>query len=123
PQDIVRHEGTIDEGLPGFHMVAGMDEEPLAVRHQMLALDAAFALDDDRPLAAALLLQNFDNAIDLGHDSRVLWLAGLEDFRDARQTTRDIADAGSFTGRFAQHGASTYDLAFIDHDMGPLGQV
>ena len=93
PQDVVRHQRPIDQGLAGLHVVARVDEEPLAVRHQVLALDAAFAADDDRPLAAALLLEDLDHAVDLGHHRRVFRLAGLEDFRHPRQTAGDVGDA------------------------------
>ena len=123
PQDVVRHERAIDQGLAGLDVVARVDEEPLAVRHQMLALDAAFAADDDRPLAAALFLEDFDHAVDFGHHGRILRLASLEDFRHPRQTAGDVGDAGRFAGRLAEHRAGRDDLAFIDHDVGPFRQV
>ena len=49
----MRHERTIDQRLAGPNEVAGVDAEVLSVRYEMLAFDAAFAADDDRPLAAA----------------------------------------------------------------------
>ena len=58
-QDIVRHERTIDQRLAGSHDVARVHAQVLAVRDQVLALDAAFAADDDRPLAALLLARGF----------------------------------------------------------------
>ena len=51
-QDVVRHQRSVDQRLAGFDDVAGVDEEALAVRHQVFAFDAAFAADDDRSFAA-----------------------------------------------------------------------
>ena len=59
-EDVVRHQRAVDQGLAGPDEVAGVDAQVLAVRDEVLALDAAFAADDDRPLAAALLAQQFD---------------------------------------------------------------
>ena len=79
-----------------------MDAEVLSVGDEVLALDAALALDDDCPLAAALLAEDFHDAVDLGDDGRVLRLAGLEDFRHAGQTAGDVLRAGHFAGRLGQ---------------------
>src|SRR5690606_12622819 len=98
-QDVVRHQRTFDQGLARLDVIAGVDEESLAVRHQVLALDPRLAADDDRPLAAALLAQDFHHAVDLGDNRRILRLAGFEDFRHARQTARDVGNARSLARR------------------------
>ena len=115
--------GPSTSASPALHVVAGVHAEVLAVRHEVLALDAAFAADDDRPLAAALLAEHFDDAVDLGHDGRVLRLAGLEDFGHARQTAGDVLRAGDFAGRLGQQRAGRDGLAFVDFDVGLFGQV
>ena len=55
PQNIVRHQRTIDQRMTGSNDVARMHQEPFARRNQVLAFDAALALDGDRSLAAAFL--------------------------------------------------------------------
>src|SRR6185295_11313388 len=62
-ENIVRHERTVDERLAGTHKVARVDAQVLAVRNQVLAFDATFAADNNRPLATALFAQDFDRAI------------------------------------------------------------
>ena len=104
-EDVVGHERPIDEGLAGADEGAGVDAEVLAVRDEVFALDAAFAADDDRPLAAALLAQQLHDAVDLGDDCRVLGLAGLEDLRHAGQAAGDVLGAGDFAGRLGQQRA------------------
>jgi hypothetical protein len=48
-------ERTVDQRLAGAHVVALVHAQVLALRHQVLALlEATFALDDDRALAARL---------------------------------------------------------------------
>ena len=101
----MRHQRTVDQRLAGPHEVAGMHPQVLAVRDEVLAFDAAFAADDDRPLAAALLAQQFDGAVDLGDDGRILRLAGFEDFRDSRQTAGDVLRARHFARRLGQQRA------------------
>ena len=92
-QNVVRHERPVDQRLAGSHEVARVDAQVLAVRHEVLAFDAAFAADDDRSLAAALLAENLDGAVDFGDDRRILRLASFEDFRHARQTAGDVLRA------------------------------
>ena len=95
----------------------------LAVRDEVLAFDAAFAADDDRPLAAALFAEHFDGAVDFGDDGRILRLASFEDFRHAGQTAGDVLRAGDFARRLGQERAGVIDLAFVDFDVGLFGQV
>ena len=101
----MRHQRTVDQRLAGADEVAGVHAQVLAVGNEVLALDAAFAADDDGPLAAALFAQQLDRAVDLGDDGRVLWLAGLEDFGHPGQTAGDVLRAGDFARRFGQQRA------------------
>ena len=98
----MRHQRAIDQRLAGPDEVAGVHAQVLAVGNQVLALDAAFAADDDRPLAAALFAQQLDRAVDLGDDGRFLRLAGFEDFGHAGQTAGDVLRAGDFARRLGQ---------------------
>jgi hypothetical protein len=56
----------------------------------VVLLDARVGDDADGHLALALVGVDLDAARDLGHDGRVLGLAGLEDLGDAGQTTDDV---------------------------------
>ena len=80
-------------------------------------------LDDDRALAAPLLAQQLDAAVDLGHDRRLLGPAGLEDLGDARQTAGDVLGAAHLARRLGQQRAGRDHLAVADLEAGPLGDV
>ena len=97
--------GPSTRASPARTIVARMHPQMLAVGDEVLVLHAALVLDDDRPLAAALLLADLDLAVDLGHDRRILGLAGLEDLGDPRQTAGDVLRAARLTGRLGQHMA------------------
>ena len=93
---------SIDKRLSRSHIVPGMNEETFVRWYQMLAFNARFAANDDGSFASAFLAQNIDGTIDFGQDRRFLRLSGLENLRYPRQTSRDIANARSLTGRFRQ---------------------
>ena len=57
PQDVVRHQWAIDQRFARANEVTRVDTQVLTVRNEVLALDAAFAAHDDRPLAAALFAE------------------------------------------------------------------
>ena len=115
--------GPSTRASPAQDERAGVDAEVLAVRDEVFALDAAFAADDDRPLAAALLAEDFHLAVDLGDHGRVLGLAGLENLRHAGQTAGDVLGAGHFAGRLGQQRAGRDLAAFHDFDVGLFRQV
>ncbi len=91
--------------------------------HEVLALDAALVLDDDRPLAAALLFEQLDAAVDLGDDGRLLGPPGLEQLGDAGQAAGDVLGAADLARGLGQQGAGGDLLALLDLDAGPLGDV
>ena len=68
----------------GSNAVAAVDAEVLAVRDEVLALDAALVADDDRALAAPFFFEKLDATIDLGDDRRFLGASGLEELGDPR---------------------------------------
>ena len=76
----------------------------------------------DGALAAALLAQA-DLAGDLGHDGGLARPAGLEDFRDARQTAGDVLRAADLARRLGQQGAGRDLLALAHLQVGLLGDV
>ena len=119
----MRHQRPVDQGLSGLDHVTRMDQKPLAVRDQVLAFDARFAADDNRPLAAPFFAEDFDGAVHFGDDRRVFGLAGLENFRDSRQTARDIGDARRLARGLGHHRAGRQERALGDLDMRPFGQV
>ncbi len=90
--------GPSTSASPARTIVAGVDAEVLAVGDQVLALDAGFAADDDRPLATLLFAEHFDRAVDLGDDGRILRLAGFEDLGHARQTAGDVLRTATLRG-------------------------
>ena len=80
-------------------------------------------LDDDRPLAAPLLVEELDAAVDLGDDRRLLGPPGLEELGDARQAAGDVLRAADLARGLGQQGAGGDHLAVADLDAGPLGDV
>src|SRR6185437_14577255 len=119
-EDVVRHERPFDEGVAGADAVAAVDAEVLAVGHQVLALDAALVLDDDRPLAAALLVEQLDAAVDLGDDGRLLGPPRLEQLGDPRQAAGDVLGAADLARGLGQQGAGGDLRPLLDLDARPL---
>ena len=122
-KNVMRHEGAVDQRFARLDDVAGVNAEMFAMCDKMLALNTAFILHHDGSLAAALLSEQFHLAVDLGHDGRILRLAGLKDFGHARQTTGDVLRARSFTGRLGKHVSGGNLLARRDFDVGLFWQV
>ena len=117
------HQRAVHQRLAGTNEGARVDAEVLAVRDEVLAFDARLALDDDGALAAALLAEDFHDAVDFGDDRRVLGLAGLEDFGHPRQAAGDVLRAGDLARRLGQQRAGRDPVAFLDLDVGLFGQV
>ena len=90
PEDVVRDERPLDERVAGADAVAAVDAEVLAVGDEVLALDPALVLDDDRPLAPALLVEQLDPtpSDELDRD----WVASLvAQLADHRAELADLA--------------------------------
>ena len=111
PEDVVRDQRAFDQRVAGADAVGAVDAEVLAVRHEVLALDAALVADDDRPLAAPLLVQQLDAAVDLGDDRRLLGPPGLEELGDAGQAAGDVLGAAHLARGLGQQGAGRDHLA------------
>ena len=116
--------GPSTSASPARTNVAGVDAQVLAVRRRGARVRCRVSLrDDDGPLAAALFAEDFHGAVDFGDDGRILGLAGLEDFRHARQTAGDVLRARHLAGRLGQQRAGRDLLAFDDFDVRLFGQV
>ena len=122
-QNVVRHQWAVNERVTRLHVVARVDAGVLVLRDQVLVLDTALVANDNRTLAALLLFENLDHAVDFGDDGRVLRLAGLEDLRDARQTTGDVLRSTCLSWRLGDDGAWRDRLAFFDFEVSLLGHV
>ena len=88
----MRDQRPVHEGVACADAVARVDAQVLAVRDQVLDDLAALGLDEDRPLAAALLAE-LDDAVDLAHDRGVAPPPRLVDLRHAREAADDVLRA------------------------------
>ena len=120
--------GAVDERIAFLDVVAGVHAQMLAVRHQVFLLDAdglagvVDGLDDDGALALAFFAQA-DAAGNLGHDGGLARPAGLEDFRDARQTAGDVLGAAHFARRLGQQRPGRHHLAGPHFQVGLFRDV
>ena len=94
PEDVRRDERALGERVAGGDVVAGVDEQVLALRHVVVVLETGVGDDPDGHLALALVRVQLDLAGDLGGDRGVLRRPRLEDLGDAGQTTDDVRGAG-----------------------------
>ena len=62
------HQRAVHERLARPHERARVDAKMFAVGDEVFAFDAAFAAHDDRAFSAALLAQQFHDAVDLAND-------------------------------------------------------
>src|SRR5437016_2003004 len=127
-QDVMRNQRTVHERIAFLDIVAGVNAEMLAVRHQVLAFFAdGFTLvidrlDQDRALAAAFLPQA-DDASDLGHDGGLARPARLKDFRDAGQAARDVLGSAYFARRLGQQRTGRHLLILANLEMRFLWHI
>src|SRR6266851_7502308 len=114
-QDVVRCRVAFDDEVALFDDIAVLQVNVLALRDQVLArlLGLVHRLDRDATLVLVVAAEA-DRAGDFGDDRRVLWLAGLEQFGDPRQTARDVARLGAFC-RDTRQDVAGLDLAADVH--------
>ena len=123
-QDVGRNERSLGQRVACLDAVAGVDEQLPALRHVVVVLESGVADDDEIViLPLALLRAELDEAVDLGHDGRILRLARLEDLGDARQTARDVLRAGDLARLAREQRARRDLLALLHFDAGLAGQV
>src|ERR1019366_15568 len=108
-QNVVRRRIALDDEIALFDDIAVLQMDVLALRDQVLArlLVLVHRLDRDAALVLVVAAEA-DGARDFRDDRRVLWLAGLEQFGNPRQT------AGDVTGLGALGGDTRQDVAGLD---------
>ena len=119
----MRHQRPLDQRVAGPDAVAAVHAEILAVRHQVLALDAALVANDDGSLAAAFFVEQLDAAVDLGDDRRLLGPAGFEELGDPRQAAGDVLGSAHLSRGLGQQRSGRDHLIVGDLDARPLGDV
>src|SRR5882762_9730399 len=116
-QQVVQVQRAIDQSLTGLDVVAFLYVDVHAARNRVFLRGfAIFAFDVD--LAHAL--DDFavaHHAVNFADDRGVLWLARLEEFHDARQTSGDVLGLGGFSRDFREHVAGLYFVAVLDHQV------
>src|SRR5438552_8970117 len=102
-QNVVRRRIALDDEIALFADIAVLQMDVLALRDQVLAglLVLVHRLDRDAALVLVVAAEP-DGAGDFRDVRRVLWLAGLEQFRHPRQTAGDVAGLGAFGGNTRQ---------------------
>src|SRR3979411_2213360 len=98
-QDVVRRRIAFDDEIALFDDVAVLQMDVLALRDQVLPglLGLVHRFDRD-PALVLVVAAEADGAGDFRDDRRVLWLAGLEQFGNPRQTAGDVAGLGALGG-------------------------
>src|SRR6266404_725076 len=116
-QQVVQVQRAIDQGLTGPDMVAFLNVDVHAARNRVFLRGlAVFAFYVD--LAHAL--GNFavaHHAIHFADDRRILRLARLEEFHDARETSGDVLGLGRLSRDFREHVAGLHLVAVPDHQV------
>ncbi len=86
---------AIHEAVADFHIIAFLNGNMFAFRDQVFHRFAlAVTGNDDDAALVLIILAEFDPSHGFGNDGIVLGLAGLEQLRDARQATGDVAGLG-----------------------------
>src|SRR5215472_797472 len=115
---VVKVERAVDESFTGLDVVAFLNVDVHAARDgvflgglSILAFDVDFAhaLGD---FAVA------NGAVNFADDGRILGLAGLEEFDDARETAGDVLGLGGFARNLRKHVARGNIVAVPDHQVG-----
>src|SRR6185503_15311321 len=120
-EDFVRVDGPFGELLPLLDEVAFENDDVLADGDEVLFLGPRLrVLDEDAPLAAHAGAE-VDHAVDLGDFSSVLGMAGLEEFRHARETARNVLGLGALARRFRHECAGDDLVTFLDDDVRARG--
>src|SRR6266536_620640 len=108
PQHLLGVGHTVDDGLADVDLLAVLDPQARAARHDRLPLLAL--VRGDRHLDALVDLLDGDPAGELRDRRHALWRAGLEQLLDTRQTVGDVL-AGDATGVEGPHGELRARLA------------
>ncbi len=120
-EDVVGVGGAFHEGVASADAVAGVDGEVFAFGDEVFFGFADIGADDEAAFAFGVFTK-FDFAFDVGDDGLFFGFAGLEEFRNARQTTGNIFRFRCFAGDFGEGGAGVNDFVFFDEDVGLDGE-
>ena len=102
-------------------MVAGVHDDVLVDRDEVLFDVVGDGIADEELAAAAGVAAQLDDAVDLGDFGGVLGHAGLEEFGDARQAAGDVLGTGLIARGLGDDGAGV-DLGILgDDDVGSGG--
>ena len=84
PQDFMRHQRPIDQGLSRPHEISGVNAQVRSVGDEVFTFDSRLATYDDRAFAPAFLAEDVDDAVQLRDNGRIFRLAGLENLGHSR---------------------------------------
>ena len=122
-QYVARGDGAVREGHTRLDVVVLLNHDLTRQGHQILHHVTLLRGDDDLAVTALDLAERY-LAVDLRDDSRVRRVAGLEELRNSRQTSRDIAAGLAHGTRDLDQDISGLDLGVVlHHDVGRNGQV
>ena len=110
----MRHRVAVEQEVSLLDKIALADADVLALGDQVLGgIAAVFGANDDASLRLVVLAV-LDDARNLAHYGVVLGDSRLEEFGDARQTTRNVPRLGRFTGDAGQDIAGVYLGRILD---------
>src|SRR5699024_10299734 len=120
--DVARSDGSVRERHAGLDVVVFLNENLARQRYEVTAYVAALRGDDDFTVAAFDFAER-NLAVDFRHDGRVRRVAGLEQFRNAGQTARDVARLAERT-RYLDERIARLDFGvLLYHDVCAYRQV
>src|SRR4030095_11154462 len=120
-ENLVWHNGTFGQLLAFLHVIAFKHNDVLRERNEMFFLSPGVRVFENQTPLAAYRSTEFDNTIDLGDLSGVLWPTSFEQLRNSRKTTGDILGLCNFTWRLRQQCACAHFLPFLHDDVSPCG--
>ncbi len=116
-QDFVWVSRTFSKVLPFVNHVAGLHNDVLTGRDQMLFfLTGLLVFHDELALSANRTFERHD-AIDTGHFGSILRTTSFEKLSDTRKTTGDVLRLRGLTRSFGEQGTRSDDIAFVDCDL------
>ena len=120
-QNFVRHNRAFSQLLTLLHVIAFEYDDVLGERNEMLFLSARVRIFQNQTPFAAYGSAQLDDAVDLGDLSRILRTSSFEQFRNPRQTTRNVLCLCDFAWGFCEQSACPHLLAFLHDDVSAGG--
>ena len=114
-QDIVGIRGSIHQGFTGPDPIVLMNTDVLALGNQVfVGISIPLERGHEYPPLAANVLTERNHPVDLGHHRTFFRLSGLEEFRNAGQTTGNILGLTGLA-RNLRHHATRSDFFTFGH--------